>query len=58
MIGGAEVDVKTQDQEVYNDILKFDTVTETWKQVGQLAKARANHAMSLVNIEDINEYCI
>ena len=42
----------------YNDILTFDTTTQTWLQVGQLTKARAWHAMSVAKLSDVSKYCV
>ena len=42
----------------YNDILKFDTTTQTWLKVGQLTKVRTWHAMSIVPIDQVKNYCV
>ena len=41
----------------YDYILKFNPKDGSWIQVGQLQVARAKHGASLVNVEDIFDYC-
>ena len=38
-------------------ILHFNQTTRSWTQVGQLQEARASHGVSVVNVEDIIDYC-
>ena len=38
------------------DVMDYDPVYDTWTKVGQLAKARSTHAMSLVPKETA-DYC-
>ena len=38
-------------------ILSFDIRKETWSQVGSLKQARDYHSMSVVNAEDVVNYC-
>ena len=39
-------------------ILKLDVTTEAWSLVGQLKKERAWHAMSVVSLDDVKNFCI
>ena len=42
----------------YSDlILKFNPDNGSWSQVGQLKQARAFHGASLVNPDDIINFC-
>ena len=40
-----------------DSILQLDPVTQEWRQVGVLQQARQYHAMSVVNVTDIQEHC-
>ena len=42
---------------ILDSILQLDPVAEEWSQVGVLQKARQYHAMSVVNVTDIQEHC-
>ena len=42
---------------ILDSILQLDPVTQEWRQVGVLQQARQYHAMSVVNITDIQEHC-
>ena len=42
---------------ILDSILQLDPVTEEWRQVGVLQQARQYHAMSTVNVTDIQEHC-
>ena len=39
-------------------ILKLDKNTLQWVEVGKMSQTRYNHAMSVVNVEDVKDYCI
>ena len=39
-------------------VLKFDPITYQWSVIGALKERRSNHAMSVVNAEDVAEYCV
>ena len=41
----------------YGEVLEFDQETNTWKEIGQLDYPRRFHAMSVVSIDDVYEYC-
>ena len=38
-------------------ILKFDKTSLQWTQVGSMTRTRYCHAMSAVNVADIQDYC-
>ena len=40
-----------------DSVLEFDLSSEEWRQVGVLQQARQYHAMSVVNVTDIQEHC-
>ena len=40
-----------------NSILQFVPDTKTWTQVGQLQSPHGNHGASVVNVEDVIDYC-
>ena len=42
---------------ILDSILQLDPVAEEWRQVGVLQQARQYHAMSVVNVTDIQEHC-
>ena len=42
---------------ILSSVLKFDQSTLAWSQVGVLQQARTGHAMSVVNMEDVQDYC-
>ena len=50
MIGG-------RDPKSLSDVLDYDPDADKWTKVGQLAKARTRHAMSLVP-KEIADYCV
>ena len=39
-------------------VLKFDPITFHWSEVGTMKERRSNHAMSVVNADDVAEYCV
>ena len=39
-------------------VLKFDPITFQWSEIGTMKERRSNHAMSVVNAEDVAEYCV
>ena len=41
----------------YATILKFDTQKFSWRQMGNMTKARKSHGASVVNIEDVKKFC-
>ena len=38
-------------------ILKFDTVSLSWSQVGEMAQARIYHGASVVRAADVEHFC-
>ena len=42
----------------YKTILKFDTDTLSWVQVGEMRQARAYHGVSIVNEADVMMFCV
>ena len=47
----------TDPDEVTDAILQFDTDSLEWTHVGSLNVARYDHAVSVVNVSDVQEYC-
>ena len=48
--------VKTQ--KYYSGVLKFDPSKLSWTRVGNLSLARNHHGASLVNAEDVGQFCV
>ena len=42
----------------YDNIFKFNPSTLEWLQVDTMKQPRSHHAMSVVNVADIIEYCV
>ena len=42
----------------YDSILSFDINTEIWTQVGQMKKKRYRHAISVVDAEEVLNFCL
>ena len=42
----------------HGEILRFDKATLEWQEVGSMNKTRYFHAMSVVNVEDVKDYCV
>ena len=40
------------------DILEFSDSEEKWTKVGEMAKSRQDHAVSIVDFEDLKNYCL
>ena len=49
---------KNDSNQDYNTILKFDTNTLSWVQVGEMRQARAYHGVSIVNEADVELFCV
>ena len=45
------------DGNLYDTILQFNSDDGSWTQVGQLKVARYDHGASVVNADDIINYC-
>ena len=41
----------------YNDIQEFDAERRTWKTFGSMSIKRAEHAVSVINFLEIQDYC-
>ena len=41
-----------------DDILEFDEVAGTWQSIGKMRHTRSKHAMSVVNFNEVKDYCI
>ena len=45
-------------EEIYSDtILQWRTSEQEWLQVAVMSQARSSHAMSVVSMQDILQYC-
>ena len=55
--GGSSDRTYPDPDEVTDAILQFDTDSLEWTKVGDLNVARYDHAMSVVNVSDVQEYC-
>ena len=42
----------------HGEILKFEKTTLEWQEVGSMNKTRQYHAMSVVSVEDVKDYCV
>ena len=42
----------------YNDIQTWDPELSSWSQVGDMAVARASHAVTVVDYDVISQYCV
>ena len=42
----------------YGEVHEYDIEKETWSIVGRMQQPRSDHAVSLVKIEDIVDYCV
>ena len=43
-------------QQYFDNILEFDTVTETWSEAGKMKAARGKPGVSVVNLDDVLDY--
>ena len=41
----------------YDDILQFDAVAHQWRRIGSMKMKRYNHAMSVINYNEVADYC-
>ena len=41
----------------FDDVMKLDTKTFKWEKIGSMETGRWYHGVSLVNIENVVEYC-
>ena len=39
-------------------VLKFDLTSRSWTEVGNMTRARYAHAASVVNVEDVEKFCV
>ena len=53
-----DINIGGYDDDFSDDVLKFDITSQSWIQVGSLQEARYQRAMSVVNQEEIINYCI
>ena len=44
--------------EYHDDILEFDPSTEEWILLDKMRVARRTHAVSVVNWEDVRQFCV
>ena len=40
-----------------DDVLEFDIVTEEWKKIANMIETRRYHAVSVVDVDDVKQYC-
>jgi len=50
---GGQFDYETY----FADILKFDIAKEEWVKIGEMSKARTNHALTQVPLSEVENYC-
>ena len=55
--GGSSDRTYPDPDKVTDAILQFDTDSLEWTHVGAMNVARYDHAMSVVNVSDVQEYC-
>ena len=41
----------------YDDVLQFDAVAHQWRRIGSMKMTRYNHAMSVINYNEVADYC-
>ena len=41
----------------YEDILLFDKVVHQWRKIGSMKMTRYHHAMSVINYNEVADYC-
>ena len=41
-----------------DDILEFNENSGEWQQIGKMRRTRVDHAMSVVNYNEVKDYCI
>ena len=41
----------------FNEILEFDPIQKTWKQIGNMLQKRGAFGLSSINFSDFEEYC-
>ena len=39
-------------------VLKFNPSKFSWTEVGNMTRARQSHAASVVNVEDVEKFCV
>ena len=39
-------------------VLKFDLTSRSWTEVGNMTQARYYHGASVVNVEDVEKFCV
>ena len=40
-----------------DEILQFDAETREWELIGHMRLARGQHAISIINFNEIKDYC-
>ena len=53
-IGGYNID--DHDSPI-DEILEFDPIQKTWKQIGNMLQKRGSFGLSNINFSDFEEYC-
>ena len=43
---------------MYDEILQYEEDSEEWTLAGHMIEARVNHAVSVVQFDDVREHCI
>ena len=55
MSGGADKIQVVSDRG--DEILEWDATNEEWKETGKMKQSRAFHAVAVVEVDEILEYC-
>lgn len=42
----------------FKTIVKFDTISLSWTQVGEMTKSRSYHGASVVKVKDVDQFCV
>ena len=42
----------------YDDILQFDKLVYQWRKIGSMKMTRYQHSMSVINYNEVADYCI
>ena len=54
--GGMET-LNEYNRPTYDDVLQFDAVAHQWRRIGSMKMSRYNHAMSVINYNEVADYC-
>ena len=47
----------SSDPDAVDDILEWDATNEEWKEMGRMKQSRESHAVAVVDVADVMDYC-